>query len=409
MFFGTFYGAKSPRAVLRKFFVKTFCFSLAKRDILCDNEYNKHLEGGVLMETVFQKNGGAKIQQMIAQAVENGSRKAVVTGAYEIETSIRIPSDFLLVLENCHLRMADGTFCNMFNNEHFGTEIGRTDAGTDRNITLQGSGFAILDGGEYNGLSERTSLKDGNPHISVNNLLLFTNVDGFTVKNIHCRNQRWWALNFIYCCNGKIQDIDFRSDNSWIDADGNRVFGRMSLDIKHDYNSIYVKNSDGIDLRCGCHDILIENITGFTEDDTIALTALNGTMEKMYRVEGRSPDIHNIIIRNVMSAALCSNIRLLNQGEIKLYNVLIDGMIDTTVDSPYLERGSIGIRVGDSRNMYGSRHATADETFNITIRNVMSRAETVLHLAGGIKNLTLDNIQGFDGYTTLIENNAQLV
>lgn len=361
------------------------------------------------MEQIFQKNGGALIQEKISQAVTNGSRKATVTGYYEIEQPIRIPSNFLLVLENCHLRMADGTLCNMFNNEHCGTELGKTDAGTDYNITIQGSGFAILDGGEYNGLSERNSLKDGNPHISVNNLLLFSNVNGFAVRNIHCRNQRWWALNFIDCCNGKITDIDFRSDNSWIDDSGKRVFGKFDLDLKQEYDRIYVKNSDGIDLRCGCHNIIIENITGFTEDDTVALTALNGVMEQKYRVEGHSPDIHDVIIRNVMSAALCSNIRLLNQGEIKLYNVLIDGMLDTTSDCPYLERGSIGVRVGDSRWMYGKRHATADETFNITIRNVMSRAETVLHLAGGIKNLTLDNIQGFDGYTTLIENHSTSV
>ena len=29
-------------------------------------------------------------------------------------------------------------------------------------------------------------------------------------------------------------------------------------------------NADGIDIRRGCRDIVIENITGFTEDDTVA-------------------------------------------------------------------------------------------------------------------------------------------
>ena len=48
-------------------------------------------------------------------------------------------------------------------------------------------GRVILDGGEYNGLSEKNSLKDGNPHISVNNLILFTNVDGFTIRGLHLR------------------------------------------------------------------------------------------------------------------------------------------------------------------------------------------------------------------------------
>jgi len=142
---------------------------------------------------------GRTIRTMIDIAVADGTRQAVVTGDYLIDETILLPSDFTLILDNCHLTMAPGTFCNMFRNEHSGTDTGRTPAGTDRNIRILGRGRAILDGGEYNGLSERTSSKDGNPHISVNNLLLFTNVDGFTVEGIHCRNQRWWALNFIYC------------------------------------------------------------------------------------------------------------------------------------------------------------------------------------------------------------------
>lgn len=359
------------------------------------------------MEKIFQKNGGALIQQMIDQAVADGTRKATVSGNYEIEQTIRIPSDFLLILEHCHLVMADNTFCNMFTNEHCHTALGRTPEGTDRNITLMGIGRVILDGGNYNGLSERTSLKNGNPHISVNNLLLFANVDGFTVQNLHCRNQRWWALNFLYCCNGRIRDIDIRSDHSLIDENGTRTFNMLR---QSDYPQVYIKNSDGIDLRCGCHDIIIENITGFTEDDTIALTALWGPMEReMYVLNGACPDIRNITIRNVTACAYCAIIRLLNQGEVKLYNILIDGVTDTSKESPYLERTNVGVRVGDGRHMYGSRPSTADETFNITIRNVYSRAYTVLHLDGGIANLTLDNIRGFDGYTTLIESTAKIV
>ena len=33
----------------------------------------------------FTKNGGARIQEMIDAACENGSRQALVTGNYEIE------------------------------------------------------------------------------------------------------------------------------------------------------------------------------------------------------------------------------------------------------------------------------------------------------------------------------------
>lgn len=358
------------------------------------------------MEVVFQKNGGQYIQKLIDAAVARGRQQIVVSGNYEIEETVLLPSDFTLVLDDCHLVMADDTFCNMFTNASCRRECGRRVSGTDHNIRIEGRGRAILDGGNYNGLNERNSLKEGYPHVSVNNLVLFTNVDGFRISGLHMRNQRWWAMNFIFCRNGQISNIDFLSDFTRVDEDGNRVEGLVRDDGDHE--DVYIRNSDGVDIRCGCHDILIENITGFTEDDTVALTGLKGKMEAMFGVEELSPDIYNIVVRNINSAAFCSNVRLLNQGGIKLYNILIDGIFDASANSRYLDRGGNGVRVGDM-HMYGKRHSTAEETYNITIRNVVSRAKTAaVNLAGAITNLTLDNISTFDGCGARLLNNAQL-
>lgn len=356
------------------------------------------------MQNAFQSNGAAYIQNLIYDALTAGKHQISVSGNYEIEQTILLPSDFTLVLEDCHLRMADDTFCNMFTNQNCRTEVGRTVSGTDYNICIEGRGRAILDGGNYNGLSERNSLKEGRPHISVNNLVLFANVDGFRISGIHVRNQRWWALNFIYCRNGRISNIDVLSDYTRMDASGNRIEGLLRMD----YASVYIKNSDGVDLRCGCHDIIIENITGFAEDDTVALTGLPGYMEKIFGVEGLSSDMYNIVVRNVNSASYCANVRLLNQSGVKLYNVLIDGVFDASANSKYLDRGRNGVRVGDL-HMYGDRHSTAEETYNITIRNVYSRAaDAAVNLAGAITNLTLDNINTFDGAGEKILNHAEL-
>lgn len=353
----------------------------------------------------FVKNGAALVQQQIEAACLSGSRMTTVRGNLEIETTIRIPGDFTLLLENCHLRMADNTFCNMFTNASCQTEAGRTPEGADRNITIRGIGRVILDGGSYNGLSEFNSCKDGNPHISVNNLLLFANVDGFRIENLHIRNQRWWAMNFIYCRNGYIGGMDFLADCTCVDAQGVRYTGLKTRETQN-YSEVYVKNADGIDLRCGCHDITIENITGFTEDDTIAITGLPGKLEtQLYPVRNLSPDIYNVIIRNVNSAAFCANVRLLNQSGVKLYNILVDGVMDSSKESPCLERGSTGVRLGDVY-LYGSRHATAEETYNITVRNVYSRAGAAMRIAGAMKDCLFDNIRVFDGGETVIENNA---
>lgn len=248
-------------------------------------------------------------------------------------------------------------------------------------------------------------MKDGNPHISVNNVILFANVDDFRINNIHIRNQRWWAMNFIFCRNGKISNIDFCADCTRIDENGNRIKGLS----RSDYGGTYIKNADGIDIRSGCHDIIIENITGFCEDDSVAVTGLNGVLEReLFVTEGLNTDIYNIIIRNVMTSSYCTNVRLLNQGGIKLYNVLIDGVFDTSKDSPYMDRGIYAVRIGDN-HLYGERHSTEDETCNITVRNVCSRGEiAALSIAGSMKDCLFENIRKFDGCKELVENHSTL-
>lgn len=260
----------------------------------------------------FQKNGAAHIRALIAAAKAAGQTEVVLHGDYEIEDTVILPSHTTLLLADCHLRMADGSFCQMFRNEHSAPGEAREGSEPDRDIRLLGRGRAILDGGCYNGLSEQNSEKDGMPHISQNNLVLFCNVDGFEIGGLSIRHQRWWALNHFYCRNGHLHDLDFLADDTRVEEDGTRHSG-----LSHEkYGQILVKNADGIDLRVGCHDILIENITGFTEDDTVALTGLEGKTERLYHVKGLSTDMYNIIIRSVRSAAFCAQVRLLNQGGV---------------------------------------------------------------------------------------------
>ena len=351
------------------------------------------------MNVTFKNGGSEYISSEIEKAIKNESRTATVSGSWEIDEAIRLPSNFTLVLENCHLRMSDGSYSNMFVNEHHGTEIGKTLEGRDRNISIIGRGETILDGGKYNGLSEKNHSRDGNPPIWKNNLLLFTNVEGFSISGLSCRNQRWWALNFIYCAHGYLGNIGFCSNDTGIDENGNEYHGL----IRDRYDEVLVKNSDGIDLRQGCHDILIENITGFTEDDTVALTGLNGRLEQTFTVDALPSDIYNVEIRNIRTASFCTNVRLLNQGDVKLHDILIDGVCDTSAESPYMDIGRHSVRIGDV-HLYGTRHATADETYNITIKNVRSRAPYAIALAGKMSNLVMYGIECFDGSKMLLDN-----
>jgi hypothetical protein len=210
-------------------------------------------------------------------------------------------------------------------------------------------------------------------------------------------------LNFVYCRHGYLGDLDFRASDIGIDASGALYHGLF----RDRYDEVLVKNADGIDLRQGCHDIVIENITGFTEDDTVALTGLYGRLEREFAVEGLSSDICDVVIRNVRSAAYCTNVRLLNQGGVKLHDILIDGVYDTSADCPCLDVGRHTVRIGDT-HMYGSRHATADETCRITVRNVYSRArDGAIALAGEMTDLVLYGIECAEGTKMLRDKRGE--
>ena len=349
----------------------------------------------------FRRGGYEHITALIDEAIQNDSRTATVMGDWEIDKAVRLPSNFTLILSDCHLRLADGCYANVFVNEHNETEKGRTPEGTDTNISIIGRGRAILDGGEPNGLCEKIPYDERKAPLWKNNLILFTNVRGFKIEGLHLRNQRWWATNFIYCSHGYIGNLDFCADDRMIDKDGNLTHGL----IRSKYSSVLVKNADGIDLRQGCHDIVIENITGFTEDDTVALTALDGRMERNFAVVGYPSDICNVKIRNIRASAFCSIVRLLNQGNVKLHGIDIDGVYDESENSPYLDVGRYAVRVGDT-HMYGERHSTREETYNITVKNVYGRGEAVIALAGEIGDLAMYGIECCEGTQMLLDNRS---
>ena len=351
-----------------------------KVNLYCEKEACK-------VGNTFMRESTDYINKFISDAVAKGTRTAVLTGNFEIDKAIRIPSDFTLVLDDCHIRLADGCYSNVFVNEKFDTDDGKTKDGRDKNIKILGKGRAIIDGGNYNGLSEKTPADKRPAPLWNNNLILFANVDGFEIKNIHCRNQRWWALNFFACSNGRISDIDFRASDIMIDKDGN-IYHGLSRENGLD---VLVKNADGIDLRRGCHDIVIENITGFTEDDTIALTAIEGGYEDYFNAPDAENGIYNITIRNVRASSFCTIVRLLNQGGMTLHDINIDNVYDMCESCEYLDKGLYAVRLGDER-LYGASYPTADMTYNISIKNVYGRGLQPVVLYGEYTNVVTENI-----------------
>jgi polygalacturonase len=301
-------------------------------------------------------NDSHTIQQLIDVASESGKNEVVIkanpnneNGVWYIAKAIELPSNMTVYIDNCTLRLADGVFCHIFCNSLAYLE--NPDVQDEQsNIHIIGIGNAILDGGNHNGLMERTSEKDGFPHISYNTTVLFRNVRNFSVKGIHIMNPRWWAMTFIYAQDGIISDVSFYAINN-------------------------VPNQDGIDLRVGCNNILIENISGLTGDDSIALTALSGRFEKKMCVCGKDTDIHDITIKNIQTEVTGGHhiIRLLNHDGNKLYNIHISDVFDKTVETGG-KRAKAALKIGDS-NYSRVCKAKVGETHSITVRNIVTRAE----------------------------------
>ena len=88
--------------------------------------------------------------------------------------------------------------------------------------------------------------------------ILLAFVDNFSIENVAIKDSHGWAISLEHCAHGRLRDLDFASSGfKMIDGVRQKIL-----------------NQDGLDLRLGCHDILIENITGYTGDDLVALTAI---------------------------------------------------------------------------------------------------------------------------------------
>ncbi len=353
------------------------------------------MEEYVRVDKMDGRDDAEQIQNAVAEAKRTGVNRIVVpqrnerTGReiWDISHTIYLPSDIEVVLYNAHLRLADNSFCNMFSNENILHGIARTKDGEQRNIRIHGIGNAILDGGEYNGLSERNSEKDGLPSILVNTTLLFFNVSNLCVENLSIINQRWWGMTNIFVRDSVFRGIRFEADLSWVDENG----VHHPEGFSRDRGEIYVRNADGIDLRIGCHDIRIENISGFTEDDTVALTALGGfERQNGLIVEGEPCDIHDVKIRNVASDShVCAVVRLLNDEGNKLYNIDIDGVTHMRCGK-HNDKARYVIRIGDMA--YANEHSTLGDTHHISIRNVFSHGTYAISLCKGLSDSTIDNV-----------------
>lgn len=317
----------------------------------------------------------ATVQNAIAAAEADGCRKIVIprynlrtdSTRWVIGSAIRIPSDFTVVLDNCDLVQETGCFDNMFTNS-LSDCFPKTLENEQHDIAVLGVGNVRLSGGDFNGVYERTSGKNGLPPVRKNTMFLWYNVRNLRVENLRIEHQRHWAMTHLFCRDVTLRNLDF-------------------------FAFPHVPNMDGVDLRVGCHDFRIENITGRTGDDTVALTALGAADQ----VEGKEPHIHHVRIRNVLSDPfMYLNVRLLNQDGNQIHDVEVDTVMDT---SEYFTkrkpRAAIGIGA-QGRTYTRIRHTLPGETRDLHFRHIYGQGGMGVRLDEYCADTDFTNVKTFN-------------
>jgi hypothetical protein len=331
-----------------------------------------------------------RIEAAIARAVETGERSVEISrmnaargqAVWLIDRAILLPSDFTLILRDCLVRLAPGTRDNIIRNA--GTA--REPMEPNENIRILGIGNAALSGGTAAHFDPPGD-KSGWRTIGV----LLCGVKHFTINGFLMEETQAWGISVENgCAYGRISNIAFNDSNK-------------------------MPNQDGVDVRKGCHDIVIENITGTVGDDAVALTGLRNEKAKTapgirtMQVGGNLPtdhdDIYNITIRNVQAKCAGGHgiIRLLNHDGVRIYNIIVRDVTDTSTAGE--RRVQAAVRIGDT-NYSSMRKAEPGEMFNIVVDTVMTRGQTGVLIKGPLKNSSIDTVIGFDGCTNLVQKAA---
>ncbi len=355
---------------------KAFCAKNTSL-IITPNQYKKGSDSDRI-ESAISDALKAGINSIEIPRVDQVHRKT----EWLIDRAILLPSDFTLILNDCLVRLAPGIQDNIITNRG-----ARTDPlSENKNIRIIGQGNAVLSGGLE---AHFDPPGDVSGYRTIGILLNETKY--FTIEGIKMEETQAWAILVEGCAYGRISNVDFN-------------------------NSAKYPNQDGIDLNC-CHDIMIENITGITGDDMIALVGSRsdeslitskskGTATQRMSV-GRTgkmenDDIYNITISNIKGTSVgnCSIIRMLNMDGVKMYNIFINNIMDTSKES---EKGdSRAILIGDVR-YWTIRMSQLGETSRIFVNNVVSRAPVVIQVRASLTNSIFNNIIGYGENSKVFE------
>ena len=382
---------------------------------------------------------GSNDSEILNNAVQNRGADGIVVipprqidetrDYWLLDSAVLLPENTTVILQNAKIKLSDRCRDNFFRTANCG--LGIEDPSPIRNVHIRGEGVCLLEGADHpRATGDSTKLQHAPcPHFpeDICNIadwvpeerrtpeklafwdihchsygtdagkegesqygdwrgigILFANTEDFSISGLRIKDSHGWAISVEACSGGRIEKIDF-------DA-------RMHKLIDGTYMNM--ENEDGIDIRNGCHHIVISDITGNTGDDVIALTAIasnstyrpGGSLRSTHVMHNdwskREKDIHDIIIKNVIAHSyLCYVIRLL-PAMASVYNVVIDGIIDTQPNQALNYGGTL--LLGSADAAYGKNER--DGMRNITVSNVICNSRKAVKIAGFLTDSVITNI-----------------
>ena len=353
------------------------------------------------IQSAINKAKGTTNKVVIPEQNSNG------TNVWLIDSAILLPSNMTVILDNSTIQLSDKCRDNIFRSDNVGEGI--TEVKWNYNIAIIGIGDATLKGAKNprsTGDGGKTLVLDSkfdHPEYGIsktsygtdagkegrrqrgdwrNHGILMGYVNGYKLKNFNIEKPHCWAITNERVINAEISDI--------------RIYNPPEITINGE--TLYVPNKDGINLRQGCKNFRINNITGVTGDDFIAMTllgihssvrdagVLTSSMATTRDYNSPEDDIENIFITNVTCKTKNRGVAIRAIDYASVHHVYINGLITQTIAG--FERLNNSMLVGGMG--YGSP-SLPGKINNIFAMNIMGNGKSLIHIEENIADCCFMN------------------
>ncbi|MBO5020092.1 MAG: hypothetical protein J6D52_05460 [Clostridia bacterium] len=328
------------------------------------------------------KSDSEAIELCINSANQESCEKTIIfdTKDYLIDRAILVPSDTTIIIDNCTIKQKDCVFDNVFRGDNLLINgIDPYDPPIDvtpiNNIKIIGKGDAKIIGTDkpqtgYHPFFQEYQTMTGDFWGWRTHMFSFSFGKNIEISGLRLSQTMCWAITFDNCQQCYVHDIDIRSN---------------------------VKNGDGINFRSGCNHCTVENITGFTSDDTVTCTALSrGKRERAlskylsisepYNSSHENIDgsVHHIKISNISTGGYHHGVICLSANGNQVHDIEISNIKESGEGQ---REATVKVYTG-----YGEGY-NAGDIHDVVIRNVTSeKAKYAFLINCETKNLTVENL-----------------